>query len=443
MGQMSVKVSIFGMGYVGVVSGACLARLGHEVIGVDISADKVRLINSGQSPVVEKGLKELVAETVARGTLCATNDHADAIKRTDLTFISVGTPSARNGATLFNAIDAVADEIGHALRAKTTDHVVTVRSTVPPGTIEKRIAPILCRASGRTLGHGLDICSNPEFLREGTAIQDFQRPAFTLIGAHSEKGAAALESLYAATSAPIVRTDIKTAESIKYLCNIFHAVKIGFANEIGAVLKSLGVDSREAMRVFCEDRVLNISPAYLRPGFAFGGSCLPKDLRAFLAVAQTQGVDLPFIGNLIESNTRHIDRAFEMIARGGRRKVALFGLAFKPGTDDLRESPLVVLAEKLIGKGFELSIFDRHVDVARLIGANREFIDREIPHLERLLKATPEEVLEGAQVIVVGHAAAPEIEVIGAQHRGRTIVDLQGVKDLESCGDADYQGICW
>jgi GDP-mannose 6-dehydrogenase len=252
-----------------------------------------------------------------------------------------------------------------------------------------------------------------------------------------------LEAVYRETKAPVIRTDIRTAESIKYLCNIFHAVKIGFANEIGAVLKSLGVDARDAMRVFCEDRILNISPAYLRPGFAFGGSCLPKDVRAFLAVAQSQGVELPFLGSLLQSNTRHIDRAFEMIVRGGRRKVALFGLAFKPGTDDLRESPLVTLAERLIGKGFELTIFDKHVDVARLMGANREYIDREIPHLERLLKASAEETMDGAGVIVIGHAAAPEIAAIKANHGGRTIVDLQGVKDLETCEGAHYEGICW
>jgi GDP-mannose 6-dehydrogenase len=438
-----MKVSIFGMGYVGVVSGVCLARMGHEVVGVDISPDKVRLINSGRSPIIEKSVDEMMVESIKAGRLSATTDGADAIRRTDLSFISVGTPSARNGATMLGAIDTVAEEIGSAIGKKDGAHVVTIRSTVPPGTIEERVTPILVRASGRALGDGLEVCSNPEFLREGNAIKDFEAPPFTLIGSGSEKGFAALESIYASTNAPIIRTPIRTAESIKYLCNIFHAVKIGFANEIGAVLKSIGVDSRDAMRVFCEDRTLNISPAYLRPGFAFGGSCLPKDLRAFLAIAQEQGVHLPFIGNLIESNNRHIERAFDMIVRGGRRKIALFGLAFKPGTDDLRESPLVVLAERLIGKGFELSIFDRHVDVARLIGANREFIDREIPHLERLLKPTPEETLDGAGVIVIGHAGPAEIAAAKAHHRGRAIVDLQGVKELEALSGADYQGICW
>jgi GDP-mannose 6-dehydrogenase len=438
-----MKVSIFGMGYVGVVSGACLTRMGHHVVGVDISADKVRLLRSGVSPIIETSVNEMIAASVKDGSLSVTTDVADAVARTDVSFISVGTPSARDGSAMLGAIDTVSDEIGAAIGGKSTPHVVAVRSTVPPGTIEERVAPRLVRHSGRSLGEGLEVCSNPEFLREGSAVRDFEKPAFTLIGAGGEAGFSTLESLYSGTGAPVIRTPIRTAESIKYLCNIFHAVKIGFANEIGAVLKAVGVDSREAMRIFCEDRVLNISPAYLRPGFAFGGSCLPKDLRGFLAIAQAHGVDLPFIGNLIESNARHIGRAFDMITRGGRRKVAMFGLAFKPGTDDLRESPLVVLAERLIGKGYELAIFDRHVDVARLIGANREFIDREIPHLERMLRPTPEDTLDGAGVIVIGHASPAEVTAIGALHRGRTIVDLQGVKDLEALEGADYQGICW
>jgi GDP-mannose 6-dehydrogenase len=438
-----MRISIFGMGYVGVVSGACLAKIGHDVVGVDVSASKVALLKSGRSPIVEAGIDELVAELSASGQLTATMDVADAIARTDLSFISVGTPSQRNGATSLAAIDAVVEQIGTAVATKTTPHTVVIRSTVPPGTIEDRVTSRLCRAARRELGKGLDLCSNPEFLREGTAIRDFGKPPFTLVGCSSDAGFKVMQELYRPIEAPLIRTTIRTAESVKYLCNIFHAVKIGFANEIGALLKSFGVDSREAMRIFCEDSSLNISPAYLRPGFAFGGSCLPKDIRAFLALAREHDVDLPFIGNLMSSNDQHIDRAFQMIAKGGRRKVALFGLAFKPGTDDLRESPLVVLAERLIGKGFELAIFDRNVDIARLVGANREYIDREIPHLERLLHPTPEATLAGAQIIVIGHAGKGEIATICANQKGRTIVDLQGVKELESIKEADYQGICW
>ncbi|HUN52835.1 MAG TPA: nucleotide sugar dehydrogenase, partial [Candidatus Sulfotelmatobacter sp.] len=361
----------------------------------------------------------------------------------DVSFISVGTPSERSGAPALGALDAVAEEIGRAIGRKSTPHTVVVRSTVPPGTVEQRVAPILVQSSGRTLGAGLELCSNPEFLREGSAIRDFGQPPFTLVGSTGEQGFAVMQEVYRDVKAPLIRTSVQTAESIKYLCNIFHAVKIGFANEIGSVLKPLGVDAREAMRIFCEDRILNISSAYLRPGFAFGGSCLPKDLRGFLSIAQAQGVDLPFLGNLLASNQQHVERAFQMIARGGRRKVALFGLAFKPGTDDLRESPLVTLAERLIGKGFDLAIYDRHVEVARLVGSNREFIDREIPHLERLLRPTPEATLDGAGVIVIGHAAAAEVAAVAAAHAGRSIVDLQGVKDLERLQGADYQGICW
>jgi GDP-mannose 6-dehydrogenase len=438
-----MNLSIFGMGYVGVVSGACLAKLGHRVIGVDVNVDKVKLINSGLSPIVEPGVPELVSELVGKGTYSATTDGVAAIAQSDVSFISVGTPSSKTGAPMLDHIDHVSVQIGEAIARKSTPHTVIVRSTVPPGTVAGRIAPALVRASGRKLGEGLELADNPEFLREGRAVSDFEKPPFTLIGASSAKAVEVARQLYAGIDAPFIETDERTSECIKYLCNIFHAVKIGFANEVGAVLKSQGVDAREAMRVFCEDRVLNISPVYLRPGFAFGGSCLPKDLRGFLSLAEAEHVEIPFLAGLMRSNERHIERAYEMIARGGRRKVALFGLAFKPGTDDMRESPHVALAEKLIGKGYELAIYDRDVELARLTGANKAFIDHEIPHLGRLLKKTPEETLEGAQVIVIGHVAKAEAGVIAARHEGRTIIDLQGIKEIEGLKDADYQGICW
>jgi GDP-mannose 6-dehydrogenase len=438
-----MNLSIFGMGYVGVVSGACLAKIGHKVIGVDVNADKVNLINSGRSPIVEPGVPELVADLVAKGVYSATTDVRAAIEQSDVSFISVGTPSARTGAPSLESIDHVSLQIGEAIARKSSPHTVIVRSTVPPGTVAGRVGPALVRASGRKLGEGLEIADNPEFLREGKAVSDFEKPPFTLIGASSDKAVAVARELYSRIDAPFIVTDERTSECIKYLCNIYHAVKIGFANEVGAVLKSLGVDSREAMRVFCEDRVLNISPAYLKPGFAFGGSCLPKDLRGFLALAAAEHVDVPFLGSLLGSNQRHIDRAFDMIAHGGRRKVAFFGLSFKPGTDDMRESPQVALAEKLIGKGYELAIFDRDVELARLTGANKAFIEHEIPHLGRLLRSSAEETLDGAGVIVIGHVREPEAAIIAARHAGRTIVDLQGVTRLEGLTDADYQGICW
>ena len=438
-----MNLSIFGMGYVGVVSGACLARLGHTVIGVDVNADKVGLINAGRSPIVEPGVPEIVAEAVARRTLSATTDAAGAIAASDTSFISVGTPSGRTGAPSLDHIDHVCLQIGEAIARKPTPHTVIVRSTVPPGTVAGRVTPALVRASGRKPGDGLEIAGNPEFLREGRAVADFEKPPFTLIGASSAAAVDVARALYRPIDAPFIVTDERTAECIKYLCNVFHAVKIGFANEAGAVLKAHGVDGREAMRVFCEDRVLNISPTYLRPGFAFGGSCLPKDLRGFLSLAEREHIDLPFLSSLMRSNERHIDRAYEMIAAGGRRRVAFFGLAFKPGTDDMRESPHVALAEKLIGKGYELAIYDRDVEVARLTGANKAFIAHEIPHLGRLLKKSPEETLEGAEAIVIGHVGPAEAAVVAARHEGRTIIDLQGVRELETLKGADYQGICW
>ncbi|NIK86713.1 GDP-mannose 6-dehydrogenase [Rhizomicrobium palustre] len=436
-----MKLSIFGMGYVGVVSGVCLARLGHQVIGVDVNADKVGMINRGQSPIVEPGVAQAMAELVAAGRLSATTDVEKAIGESDVSFISVGTPSSRSGAASLESIDHVTVEIGAAISAKTTPHTVVVRSTVPPGTVRDRIAPALARTSGRKLGEGLHIADNPEFLREGRAIKDFANPPFTLIGASDPAAIETLKALYKDIDAPFIETDEYTAESIKYLCNIFHAVKIGFANEAGAVLKELGVDAREALRVFCEDRVLNISPAYLKPGFAFGGSCLPKDLRGFLSLADARGVETPFLSSLMSSNERHITRAFEMITSGGRQKIAFFGLSFKPGTDDMRESPLVALAEKLIGKGYGLSIYDKDVELARLTGANKSFIEQEIPHLGALLKDSVEETLEGAGVIVIGHLGAAEAETVARLQKGRRIVDLQGVARLERL--ESYQGICW
>jgi GDP-mannose 6-dehydrogenase len=437
-----MKVSIFGMGYVGVVSAACLAKRGHTVIGVDVNPDKVALINSGRAPIVEPGIAELLGELVAAGRCTATTDADAAVAESEVSMVSVGTPSSRTGTPSLEAIDHVAVQIGEAIARKSAPHAVVIRSTVPPGTVTDRIAPTLMRASDRKFGEGLELLDNPEFLREGRAVADFEKPPFTLIGASSDGAVAVARALYDGIEAPFIVTDERTAESIKYLCNIFHAVKIGFANEVGAVLKGLGIDARVALEVFCQDRVLNISPAYLRPGFAFGGSCLPKDLRGFLAFAAGEHVETPFLGSLLAANARHVDRAFDMIVKGGRRRIAFFGLSFKPGTDDMRESPLVALAEKLIGKGYELAIYDRDVELARLTGANKTFIAHEIPHLGRLLKQTVEETLEGAGVIVIGHVGKSESAAIAAQHGGRTIVDLQGVGELELAG-TDYQGICW
>ena len=442
---MVMKISVFGIGYVGAVSGACLARLGAEVVAVDISQSKVDLINAGASPIVEEGIAELIRDMVAAGRLRATCEGARAVAETDVSFVSVGTPSEANGALSTRAIEAVTREIGAAIRAKAGAHAVVYRSTLLPGTMNELVIPLLAEASGRTPGDGLEICYNPEFLREGTSIKDFQSPPFTVIGCAHQRGFEILEKVYEKIAAPVFRTPIALAESVKYLSNAYHALKISFANEMGALLKSAGVDSREALRIFCEDDILNISRAYLRPGFAFGGSCLPKDLRALLHLSIRNDVEIPMLQHVLASNQRHIERAFQMIEACPGRKAALFGLAFKPGTDDLRESPLVALAERMIGRGYDVRIHDPFVDEARLTGANKEFIDREIPHLGALLDADAKAVLDGAGIIVLGHASDSALDDIAAASGAHDahLVDLKGVDRLREAFGARYRGVCW
>ncbi len=437
-----MNISIFGLGYVGAVSCACLAELGHQVIGVDVNPGKVRMINAGESPVVEEGINELMANAVKLGRLHATENVEEAVLGSEISLISVATPSNPNYSPNLSAVDAVIQSIGNVLRSKPGHHTIVLRSTVPPGTTEDRIQPLLESCVGRKVGDRLSLVFNPEFLREGSSVKDFHRPPQTVIGSLDEAGYLAVEQMYKGVPGLVVRTSCRIAESVKYLCNVFHAMKIVFANEAGSVLKACGLDGREVMRIFCQDTQLNISSAYLRPGFAFGGSCLPKEVKGFLTMARDMGVPIPVLAGLLDSNTAHIDRAYDMIARDGRGKVALFGLAFKPGTDDMRDSPLVTLAERLLGKGFDLAIYDDFVKISRLLGKNKEFIDREIPHLNRLLKETPEQVLDGAKIIVVGHADAAARAAIIACAAGRRIVDLSGYAELRNAG-ADYEGICW
>lgn len=438
-----MKVSVFGLGYVGAVSCACLPSLGHQVIGVDTNPTKVRMINDGQSPVVEEGINELIDEAVRAGRLRATDDVDVAVHGSDVSLISVATPSNPNYTPNLAAVDSVIRSIGEALRTKPGHHTIVLRSTVPPGTTEDRILPLLEESAGRKVGDRLSLVFNPEFLREGSSVKDFHEPPQTVIGSLDEAGYATLEALYAGLPGAVVRTSCRVAESVKYLCNVFHAMKIVFANEAGSVLKACGLDGREVMRIFCQDKQLNISAAYLRPGFAFGGSCLPKEVKGFLTLAREKDVPIPALQGLLDSNAAHIERAYDMIARDGRRKVALFGLAFKPGTDDMRDSPLVTLAERLIGKGFNLSIFDTSVKLSRLLGKNKEFIDREIPHLDRLLQETPEEALADAQVVVIGHADPQARKAIIAKAAHLRIVDLSGYADVKSADAAEYEGICW
>lgn len=438
-----MKISVFGIGYVGAVSSGCLAELGHDVVGVDVSAEKVAMLAAGQSPIVEAEIGELIAGNAARGRLTATTDVTAAIAGTDLSFVAVGTPSAADGSVSLRAVDAVLTAIGQAIAAKPGPHTVVMRSTVPPGTAETRAIPALEAASGRKLGQGLHYYSNPEFLREGTAVRDFHAPAMTLIGAPAGDDAGILRSLYAPISAPVQVVPYKVAESAKHLSNVYHAVKLAFANEAGAVLAALGVDAREAFRIFCEDRILNVSSAYLRPGFAFGGSCLPKDTRSFIALAEATGVATPFLHQVMPSNVAVVERAFAAIAAHGRQPVAQFGLAFKPGTDDLRESPYVTLAERMIGRGYDLRIFDRSVNLAHLLGANRSYIEREIPHIERLMAADVATTLDGAGIVVVGHITGEDRRVLLDALDGQIVIDLAGIAVLESHPRITYQGFCW
>jgi GDP-mannose 6-dehydrogenase len=434
---------VFGTGYVGVVSCGCLAGLGHEIVGVDISAEKVAMLAGGHSPIVEDGIDGLVADAVRLGRLKATTDVAAAVAETDVSFICVGTPSASDGSVSLDAVENVLEHIGAALRQKPGRHTVVMRSTVPPGTAEERAIPLLEAASGRRIGADLDYYSNPEFLREGSSISDFNTPPFTVIGAAAGDDAALLRSLYAPLSAPVHVVPYRVAESVKHISNVFHALKLAFANEAGAILRAYDVDAREAFRLFCEDRTLNISPAYLRPGFAFGGSCLPKDVRSFLALADDRHLAAPLLRHLLPSNAAIIERTYAAIARHGRQPVALFGLAFKAGTDDLRESPFVALAEKLIGKGFDLRIYDKYVQLARLTGANRAYIDREIPHLERLLVGSPQAALADVKVAVVGHVAPEDRPALLEGLASHKVIDLAGMDDLLKVPGVSYEGLCW
>ena len=438
-----MRISIFGLGYVGSVSGACLASMGHQVIGVDSNPEKVSMVHSGQSPVVEGRLDDLVEQMVKAGRLSATTDGAEAVMQTDVSLVSVGTPSSASGAPALEAVINVVREIGHHVRVADKTHAVIVRSTLPPGTCASLLKPALEEAVGRRVGDRIHLLFNPEFLREGRSVRDFEEPPFTIVGSLTEEGFELADRLYAGVDAPMHRVDIGVAESIKMFSNAFHAMKIAFANEVGSLLKTYGIDSWKTMDIFCQDTQLNISAAYLRPGFAFGGSCLPKELRAISALGREQNVRVPLIDSVLESNRHHIDRVVERVLSKGRGRVALFGIAFKPGTDDLRESPLVALAEKLIGKGYELRIVDRNVETSRLLGRNKAFIEREMPHFEQLLTTDPVEALDGAEFVIIGHLEKRDLNTVIAAHSGKIIIDLQGVPELQDIAEADYEGVCW
>jgi len=438
-----MRISVLGIGYVGAVSCGCLAASGHEIVGVDIAPEKVAMLARGQSPIVEDEIDRLIAEGVGSGRLRATTSIADAVANTEVSFISVGTPSGPDGSVSLRAVDEVVASIGRELRGKHSVHTVVMRSTVPPGTAEDRVIPMLEQASGKRHGEGFRYLSNPEFLREGSSVRDFHAPPYTLIGAAPGDDGAVLREIYAGVGGAVHVAPYCVAEAVKYLANAYHAVKLAFANEGGAILASLGVDARAAFRLFCEDRVLNVSPAYLTPGFAFGGSCLPKDIRSLLALADRANVAAPFLNQVLPSNHAIIERTFEAIAAHGRQTVALFGLAFKQGTDDLRESPFVILAERLLGRGYDLRIFDRSVQVARLTGSNRAYIEREIPHLERLLFPEPAAALEGAGLVILGHVGAADRPALLQALNRHKILDLAGIAEVRDHPGVSYQGLCW
>jgi GDP-mannose 6-dehydrogenase len=419
-----LRVSVFGLGYVGCVTGACLARAGHEVIGVDVNPEKVAMLQGGRSPVVEPGLGDLVAQVVRAGRLRATASVEEAVAFSDLALVCVGTPGLHNGAPDAGALEGLSREIGRALRRRAAPFTVVVRSTVLPGTTETVVIPALLAGGGLSFHSTLRVVVNPEFMREGSSLQDFAHPPLTVVGSHDPAAASLLRPLYAEVEAPFVHTSVRTAEMVKYVANAFHALKVCFANEVGDVCAALGADAQEVMRVFAQDQKLSISEAYLRPGFAFGGSCLPKDVRALLHAAR--GCDLlpPLLSAILPANEAQLRRGVEAVLAAGKRRVGVVGLAFKPGTDDLRESPMVALVEALIGKGCEVRILDRGVAVARLLGANRRYIEEQIPHIASLMCASVEALVAHAELLVIG-SADPEAErVLAAARPHHVVVDL-------------------
>lgn len=438
-----MKVSVFGLGYVGCVSAAALAADGHQVVGVDVNADKVHSLNAGRSPIVEPGLESLIGEARAAGRLRATTSTADAVAESDVSLVCVGTPSRRNGSLDLSYLARVSAEIGSCLRSKDSYHVVVVRSTVLPGTTHHVVIPAIESASGKKYGEGFGVAVNPEFLREGSALRDFRQPPLTLVGHNHAADAAGAVGLYDAVDAPLVTTSIRVAEMMKYASNSWHALKVCFANEIGSLCKQLDVDSHEVMEIFCRDTKLNLSPYYLKPGFAFGGSCLPKDVRALQYRAKEVDINLPMLQSVIESNNVHLQRAIDAVVETGLKRIGLLGFSFKAGTDDLRESPMVILAEALLGKGFQLCIYDRNVSLARLVGANRRYIEEQIPHLSSLLTTDINELVESSEVVVIGN---PGEEFTEALHRCRpdqVVIDLVRLPIDHSALKAKYQGLCW
>ena len=438
-----MRISIFGLGYVGAVSLACLARDGHDVVGVDLYPLKLELIRDGRSPIVEEGIQDLTAEVLSSGRVRVTDDVADSVRSTDLSFICVGTPSSPNGSQDLSAVRRVSEQIGAALTGKSSRHTVIMRSTIQPGSMAAVVQEGIESTSGKKANVDFGLGFQPEFLREGSAIKDYDNPPFTVIGTDDERTGAVLRSVFAHLPCAFIVTSIGVAEMLKYACNAFHAVKITFANEIGRLSQSVNVDGRAVMDLVCKDTRLNISPAYLKPGFAFGGSCLPKDLRALTYVGKLNDVTTPMLGNVMGSNRAHIDHAIDLVMRSGKRKIGMIGLSFKPGTDDLRESPLVAVAERLIGKGYELRIYDPEVNLSRLLGANKRYIEHSIPHIGSLMVPSLPEAIEHAQVVMIGLGGQDIQRMLVEQLRpDHHVIDLVGLGPPIAAAER-YQGTCW
>jgi len=437
-----MKISVFGLGYVGAISCGCLAKDGHEVVGVDVSKVKVDLINQGKSPVIEKSIDEYLKEAVDAGRLKATQDVTSAIMNTEVSFISVGTPSRPNGSLDLTHVETVCRQIGEALKVKKDYHLVVVRSTVLPGSTKGILIVVLEKSSGKKAGIDFGVCFNPEFLREGTSVYDYYNPPKTVIGSTDAKSAALLKSIYEKLPAEIILTSIETSEMVKYADNNFHAVKVTFANEIGMICKQLGIDSHEVMSIFCKDTKLNLSPYYLKPGFAFGGSCLPKDIRALGYKAQSLDVDVPLLHSLLHSNEKQVRSVIRLITALGKKNVGVLGFSFKAGTDDLRESPMVEVIEVLLGKGYKIKLYDNNVNVARLIGANKSYIEEHIPHIAELMCSKIEDAIAGSDVIIIGNKADEFKGALAKVDPKTIIVDLVRV-DKDKRSEGNYIGLAW
>ena len=437
-----MKISVLGLGYVGAVSAGCLARDGHEVIGVDPERTKVDLINAGRSPIIEKDIDGIIAEQVAAGRLAASTDVSTAVRHTDLVFVAVGTPSLPNGGIDLKYIRRVCEQIGRSIQTHPGAPVIVMRSTMLPGTMRDVVIPTLEKFSGKRAGEEFGVCINPEFLREGTAVHDYYHPPKTVIGEMNRASGDLLAALYSKMPGPMIRTDVQTAEMVKYADNVWHALKVGFANEMGNVCKAVGVDGHKVMNIFCQDQKLNLSPYYLKPGFAFGGSCLPKDVRALLYKAKTLDVAVPILSAILPSNELQITRGVQAVVEKGNRKVGILGFSFKAGTDDLRESPMVELVERLLGKGYDLKIYDRNVSMAAIHGANRDYILNRIPHISRLMTESLEDVLAHGKTIVIGNGAPEFADVPRRVAEGQTIIDFVRITDSRTVLGV-YEGLCW